>query len=336
MNAVRAIVCVFLAIHGACAFAQEQSAWSAKKLQEFKGHNLEVRWAAVSPDGTLLATTASDRRRAEVKVWDVATGKELFAPDWPKNEVTGLIFSGDSQRLLVTGRVGPHAGVSIWDLSKRLAIGLHHDRFQPVALNHDGSRFGAVHYDKITVYESKSGNPALNIPVKDAIVSSVAFTADLKQFAVGNFQDIDFWDFADAKGPRVLGEQRGVVKTTAFSRDGKTLIAASTRNLGNFEYAGQVKCWDLAGGKERWTLAVPTRHVTALALSPDEKTLALIDWPGIEEKRDFLLVDVPAGKELLRLRENQRFGRPVYVDANRIMLPDMTPDKSVILWQIVR
>ena len=77
----------------------------------------------------------------------------------------------------------------------------------------------------------------------------------------------------------------GVLNIIAFCPDGKTL--ASSARL-----QGTIKLWDLATGKERGTLEQYMGGVSALAYSPDGKTLAAAGLSG-----DIKLWDVATGKE---------------------------------------
>jgi WD40 repeat protein len=71
---------------------------------------LEVRAVAFAPDGKTLATGSWDRA---VKLWDVASGKEIRTLEGYKDRIFGVTFSPDGQALIATG-YGREAPV--WDL----------------------------------------------------------------------------------------------------------------------------------------------------------------------------------------------------------------------------
>ena len=74
-----------------------------------EGHAGSVSSVAFSPDGQRLASGSADQT---VKIWDSATGKELFALKGHAGRVTSVAFSPDGQRL-ASG--SGDKTVKIWD-----------------------------------------------------------------------------------------------------------------------------------------------------------------------------------------------------------------------------
>jgi WD40 repeat protein len=316
--------------------AQEERPWGAKSITTFKKHTLPVRSAQLSPDGRVVASVASDNRNNELRLWDAETGKELVAPPSPKGYVQSLTFSGNSRCLLIVGSADQTA--LIWDLAKNEVVGAHSESrtsTNTVALNYEGSRYATAGYQSIGLWEAKTGNSAMIARPKQS-VGGGTFSPDLKRYAFPNSQDIDLWDVTTGKEMKIFGEHRGVVKRVAFSRDGKTLVAASVRSTGYYKWIGQVKFWDIATGKDRWTLAADTRLVTAIDLSPDEKTLALLEYPEIDGKTELLLADVASGKATFRLKDpTVRFQSPVFLKDNWLRVIGIKDGKVIHVWEIL-
>src|SRR5437868_6698153 len=66
----------------------------------FTGHTFRVGRTALSPDGKILASVGGDSGGGELKLWDVATGKETAVLDAYTAMQSDLIFSPDSTKLL--------------------------------------------------------------------------------------------------------------------------------------------------------------------------------------------------------------------------------------------
>ena len=73
------------------------------------GHAGSVESVAFSPDGQRLASASGDQT---VKIWDSATGKELFALKGHAGWVKSVAFSPDGQRLASASN---DQTVKIWD-----------------------------------------------------------------------------------------------------------------------------------------------------------------------------------------------------------------------------
>ena len=98
------------------SYSQGISLWSTNTLElnnELEGHRVGVQRLAFSPNGKTLASAGADET---VKLWDVATGKELLTLDGLGGPIGMLRFSPDGMALAAIASAGPNqAGeIHVW------------------------------------------------------------------------------------------------------------------------------------------------------------------------------------------------------------------------------
>jgi WD40 repeat protein len=150
---------------------------------------------------------------------------------------------------------------------------------------------GVVFWDTATG-KSRTGESKRRIP--PSMVHALRFAPDGKSVATIGGDWVRFWDVATARETRRLALPNKPKRETgysligarlAFSPDGRTLAASSTRD-------GLIFLVDAASGRELHRLDGPEHQFKALAFSPDGKVLAtgidagrrgqairLWDWP---------------------------------------------------------
>ena len=207
---------------------------SDRVIATLSGHTQEIRSLAFSPDGTVLASGASDG----IRLWDVTT--QTRTGDLPVG-VTSLAFSPDGATLASASE----DGVRLWDLETQAEIASHShggDRGRPevntVAFSPDGTLVASGGDDTtVRLWDVATGNVAV-LEGHDRPVRSVAFSADGNQLASGADLAVILWDpGTKEKLVALQGEGRGVA-TVAFAPDGTTLAAGAED--------GQIGLWDVS------------------------------------------------------------------------------------------
>ena len=267
-------------------------------MSTLAGHTDSVCSVAFSPDGRTLASGSVDNT---IKLWEVATGREVRTLAGDTKSVQCVAFSPDG-RFLTTESSG---NVKLWEVAtgrevRTLNLGDFNDPFHGVP---DANR--------------------LNSQPEEYQVS-FALSPDGRSVASSETLDksIKLWDVATGHEVRTLGVPSGVqfVESLAFSPDGSTLASGSG--------VGTVKLWKVLTGSEVLSLAGHAGSVRSVAFSPDGRTLA----SGSSDKT-IRLWEVSTGNEVRTLTGHTDEVRCVTFSPDGHTLASGSNDKTIKLWR---
>ena len=182
---------------------------------------------AFSPDGRLLATTASYDKTA--RLWDPATGEHLRTLTGHTEEVWAVAFSPDG-RLLATASYDKTA--RLWDPATgehlRTLTG-HTGSIWGVAFGPDSRLLATASYDKTArLWDLATGEQRSTLTGHTRKVCGVAFRPDALVLATAaGDKTARLWGTAAGEHRRTVTGHTRQVRGVAFSPDGRLLATAS-------------------------------------------------------------------------------------------------------------
>jgi WD40 repeat protein len=213
---------------------------------------------AFAPDGKTLASGGWDNT---VRLWDVATGKQLHMLDAHQGMVARVSFSPDGK--VLASRGGLDGLLRLWNPAT-------------------GSELHKI-----------EGLSKVN-PWRFYREAALAFSPDGKEVAASTRKAVVFYDVATGKETRQLEGYRDCMYV-AYSPDGKLLASGGLDDAAKEQYS--LRIWDAATGKELRRCEMPKNEPpTCFAFSADASKVAA----AIAETDTFLF-DVQSGKVIHRL-----------------------------------
>jgi WD40 repeat protein/serine/threonine protein kinase/tetratricopeptide (TPR) repeat protein len=269
--------------------------------------------AALSPDGTKLATAGDDRT---VRFWDADTGKAVGPALQHIHPVSHLAFSPDGQRLLTGGGPSPSRGqeqadslflgeVRLWkaDTGELLFRLPHQERIDSILFSPDGQQIITSSGQSYFLWEADTGK-SVGPPVP-APRGGLVLNADGRLF-----QPLDLWGSVDNKPRARIIPHPFDVTAVVFSPDGTTLLTAM-RNGSIGGNPGIARLWDVRTGLPVGEAMTLGDGLNTAVFSPDGKLVfaGAGSWDGTGQVWD-AATSKPVGPPL-----TYEFGSSMHVSA---------------------
>jgi WD40 repeat protein len=268
----------FLAVSSRIGNVQIVGLNSGAELRTFGAVNGIYAGLAVSPDGETLAAVSSGQ---SVRLWDIDSGKELFADTGHRESIYAITFLRDKENLVSSSR----DGLNCWDCKTgRLIDRLAHGTVYPeAALSADGETIRFA--DHMGVYAwrpgGKEATPRSLLSIS-AVTNQLAISADGLFAAVTTFDNgpnrqfsVSVYDVEKRAEKREIAGLTGYPQLFAISRQGRWLAVFSADREAN------LAIWDVATGQRRRALMPEfgqRQLVGRMVFSPDARLLAVMSY----------------------------------------------------------
>jgi WD40 repeat protein len=188
------------------------------------GHSQKAEAIAFSPDGRYLATGGVDQT---IKIWDVATGRELRTLTGHVRAVKAVAFSPDA-KLLASG--GADGKIKLWEIASGSEVGGlpgHTQAVNALVFSRDGRWLASGGADfAVKLWDVAARREERSLVGHTGWVLALAFSPDGSLLASGSLDaTIRLWSLSSKRKPLALEQHTAGVKSLAFSPDGAMLAS---------------------------------------------------------------------------------------------------------------
>ena len=275
---------------------------------------------AFSPDGTLLAMGDTN---GEIRLRQVADGKQLFICSGHTNWVTSLAFSSDGSTLASSST---DYTVKLWDVSTGQCLQTlqgHDDNVWSVAFSPDGKMLASGSDDQtVRLWSVSTGECKRTFQGHSNWVLSVAFSLDGQTLVSGSEDHtIRLWDVNTGQALRTFRGHGDGVRSITLSPDGQTLASGSEDQT--------VRLWDVSTGECLKIFQGHSNRVLSVAFRSQGDMLASGSFDS-----SVRFWDISTGECLKTCQGHSYFVWSVAFRSQGDILASGSYDQTVRLWDV--
>ncbi len=299
-------------------YNQQKNYW--QWVANFNSHTSVIDSIAISPDGKTLASGSHDNT---IKLWDIASGKELKSIN-NKQSVYAIAFSPDGLTIASGDRAN---NIHIWDLNsgaKILTFTGHKGLFTGInclAFSPEGRIIASAGGDKtVKLWDVTTGLEIRTLENHKRWVSSVAFNPQGTMIvSVSADNTAILWDL---NNDRILHNYKhtDAIRSVAFSPDGK-IIATGSRDK-------TIKLWQVIDGQKICTFESHKSSIRYITFSPNGEILASSSYDN-----DIKLWNIATKQLIFSLEGYSGKVNSIVFSPDGQTLYSSSDDKTIKVWQ---
>jgi WD40 repeat protein len=265
-----------------------------EKSYKFEGHTDTINSVCFSPDGSYVLSGSDDRT---LRLWEIASGKEIMKFEGHIDDVTSVCFSPDGCYVL-SGSLD--CTIRLWEIASGKEVRTfwrRHKVVYSVCFSPDGSYVLSGSSGKTLYLWDVASGKEIRIkafddvfnPVHTDEVKSVCFSPNYSYVLSGSRdRTIRLWEMSSGEESREFIGHTDSINSVCFSPDGRYILSGSSDKT--------IRLWEIASGKETKKFEGHTKEVCTVCYSSDGRYILSGSWDKTAR-----LWEIASGKEVKKL-----------------------------------